>query len=31
VIETINRTGEQAYTIGIVEKRAEGEKDIVIV
>ena len=31
VIETIGSTGEKAYKIGIVEKRAQGEKDIVIV
>jgi phosphoribosylformylglycinamidine cyclo-ligase len=31
VIETIRNTGEHAYNIGIVEKRTEGEKDIVIV
>ncbi|MCL2662136.1 MAG: phosphoribosylformylglycinamidine cyclo-ligase [Oscillospiraceae bacterium] len=31
VVETIKSTGEQAYSIGIVEKRAKGERDIVIV
>jgi len=31
IINTINNTGEQAYIIGAVEPRAEGEQDIVIV
>jgi len=31
VINAINKIGEKAYKIGLVETRAEGEKDIVIV
>jgi len=31
VIEAINKTGEKAYSIGVVETRREGEQDIVIV
>jgi len=31
IVNAINETGEKAYIIGVVEARAEGEKDIVIV
>ena len=31
IVKAINDTGEKAYVIGTVEKRAEGEKNIVII